>query len=162
MLKRLMGGIGLVAVAAALWGCSGGASDAQKVAAQIAGGSDSFVCRLFTREEIAAAAGEPVAAGENAGPLGSGCHWMFENSDERGVMIQIVPRDYWEDGTHQPGGEALSGIGEKAFVGPFLDEHRAGALTANGAVYVVSPKREISVALLNQAAPRVPPPQESK
>lgn len=69
-------------------------------------------------------------------------------------MVQIVPRDYWEDGTRQPGGEALEGIGEKAFVGPWLDDHRAGALTINGAVYVMSPSEDVSIRLLRDAVTR--------
>lgn len=128
---------------------------ARSLQQQITGGDDSPVCRLFTAEQIGAALGASVRQGHTSGPLGSGCSWEIKGQD-RSVMVQIVPRDYWEDGTHQPGGEALENIGEQAFVGPWLDDHRAGALTVNGAVYVMSPSKETSVALLRDVALRVP------
>ncbi len=122
---------------------------------RISGGDDSLACKLLSTEQIGNALGASVEAGHTAGPLGSGCSWQIEGSD-RSVMIQIVPRDYWEDGTTQPGGQVLEGIGEAAFVGPWLDDQRAGALTANGAVYVMSPSKNTSVALLRDVASRVP------
>jgi hypothetical protein len=130
---------------------------ARRAQPRLAGGDESPVCKLFTREQIGSVLGTPVEGGHTAGPLGSGCSWQIEGSD-RSVMVQIVPREYWEDGTDQPGGEALEGIGEKAFVGPWLDEHRAGALTANDAVYVMSPSKDASVRLLRDVATRVPQP----
>jgi hypothetical protein len=141
-----------LAFAVGLAACSDGAEldAARSLQQQITGGDDSPVCKLFNAQEIGAALGKPVEHGHTAGPLGSGCSWEIKGQD-RSVMVQIVPRDYWEDGTHQPGGEALEGIGEKAFVGPWLDDHRAGALTANGAVYVMSPSKEVSVRLLREA-----------
>ncbi len=122
---------------------------------QLSGTADSPICKLLTRQQIAAALGKPVDEGHTAGPLGSGCSWPVKGT-ERSVMVQVVPRDYWEDGTRQPGGEALEGIGEKAFVGPWLDDYRAGALTAKGAVYVMSPSKAASVTLLRDVAPRIP------
>lgn len=119
-------------------------------------GDDSPICKLLTRQQIGTALGARVDEGRTSGPLGSGCSWPIQGQD-RSVMVQVVPRDYWEDGTRQPGGEALEGIGEKAFVGPWIDDFRAGALTANGAVYVMSPSKTASVALLRDVATRVPP-----
>lgn len=143
-------------------GCSdsAGIESAGALQQQLAGGGDSPVCRLFTAHQIGAALGAPVEEGYISGPLGTGCSWQIQGQD-RSVMVQIVPRDYWEDGTHQPGSEALDGIGEQAFVGPWLDDQRAGALTANGAVYVMSPSKETSIALLRDVAPRVPATAEA-
>jgi hypothetical protein len=50
----------------------------------------------------------------------------------------------------------LSGLGEEAFVAPWLNAFRAGALTPHGAIYVMTPRRDLSVALLRQAVERVP------
>lgn len=158
---RARSGVWMLAVLAlSVTACSQGTgqAEAMKVRDQLTGaGAQSPACKMFTRNEIAAAYGAAVAEGETSGPLGSGCSWALKSGNYQSVMVQLVPRDYWEDGTEQPGGEALAGIGEKAFVGPWLDDHRAGALTEKGAVYVMSPKREASVALLRQAADRMPP-----
>lgn len=130
---------------------------AREVQRQITGGGgDSPVCKLFTKQQLSSALGAAVEDGETSGPLGSGCSWPIKGQDGS-VMVQVVPRDYWEDGTRQPGGEALEGIGEKAFVGPWIGEYRAGALTANGAVYVMCASKAASVALLRDVATRVPP-----
>jgi hypothetical protein len=155
-------GLQISAAASLLWAVSACTQDSTPVAAQAlqeeltSAGTISVACKLFSRDQIAKAVGASVDAGVTSGPLGTGCSWAIRGQD-RSVMVQIVPRDYWEDGTRQPGGEALTGIGEKAFVGPWLDDQRAGALTANGAVYVMSPKKETSVVLLRDAATRVPP-----
>ena len=130
---------------------------AQNLQRELTGGGDSPMCKLLTKQQIGAALGAAIGDGYTSGPLGSGCSWPIQGQD-RSVMVQVVPRDYWEDGTRQPGGEALEGIGEKAFVGPWLDDYRAGALTANGAVYVISPSKSASVKLLQDVATRVPPP----
>jgi hypothetical protein len=152
----------IAVLALSLTACSQGSAqtDAKKLHDQItAAGTQSPACKMFSRAEIAAAFGAAVEDGKTSGPLGSACSWDVKNSsDYESVMVQIVSRDYWEDGTQQPGGEALSGIGEKAFVGPWLGDQRAGALTDKGAVYVLSPKKEVSVALLRKAAERMPTP----
>lgn len=156
-MTRAYGRCTAAAIALVVAACSQGGSDAGEIshAPDGASAATSGLCKLLSRDEIAAAVGSPVADGNVAGPLGSGCQWELAN--ERSVMIQVVPRDYWEDGTNAPGGEALADIGEKAFVGPWLDDQRAGALTPNGAVYVISPSRDASVTLLRQVATRVPP-----
>jgi len=144
-----------LALGLSLTACSDSAEiqAARTLQQQMTGGGDSPVCKLFTAREIGAALGAPVADGYTSGPLGTGCSWPIKGQD-RNVMIQVVPREYWEDGTAQPGGTALEGIGEKAFVGPWLDDWRAGALTMNGAVYVMSRSKEASVSLLRDAALR--------
>jgi hypothetical protein len=148
--------------ASLLWTVSACTQDSTPAAAKAlheqltSAGTESVACKLFSRDQIAKALGATVDAGVTSGPLGTGCSWAIRGQD-RNVMVQLVPRDYWEDGTRQPGGEALTGIGDKAFVGPWLDDQRAGALTENGAVYVMSPKKETSVVLLRDAATRVPP-----
>lgn len=132
-------------------------SAAKELKKQLTGADkDAVACKLLSRDEIAKALGAAVEVGETSGPLGSACSWKIKSQD-RTVMLQFVPRKYYEDGARQPGGEALAGIGEKAFVGPWLDDQRAGALTANGAVYVMTPKKDASVALLRAVATRVPP-----
>lgn len=151
----------IAVMALSLTACSQGSAqnDAQKLHDQLtAAGTDSPACKMFSRKEIAAALGEAVEEGHTSGPLGTGCSWDAKDDDSRSVMVQIVPRDYFEDGTDAPGGEALTGIGEKAFVGPWINDFRAGALTDKGAIYVMTPKREVSVALLRQAATRMPAP----
>lgn len=114
-------------------------------------------CRLLTIAEVAAAVGAPVDAGEVTGPLESMCSWGIRDGSDRSVRLQLVPREYWEDGARQPGGESLDGVGEKAFVGPWLDDQRAGALTPAGALFVMSPLRDASLALLRLAVPRANP-----
>ena len=128
---------------------------AQNLHQAMTANDDSPICKLLTAQQVGKAVGTSVENGHTSGPLGSGCSWSIKGQD-RSVMVQVVPRDYWEDGTRQPGGEALEGIGEKAFVGPWLDDQRAGALTANGAVYVMSPSKEASITLLREVATRVP------
>lgn len=152
--------IGLcLAFACSVAACSESAevNAARSLQQQITGGDGSPICELFTAQQIGSVLGEAVEEGNTAGPLGSGCSWQIKGQD-RSVMVQVVPREYWEDGTRQPGGQALEGVGEKAFVGPWLDDQRAGALTANGAVYVMSPTKQASVALLRDVVTRVPEP----
>ncbi len=151
---RIVAGLAL-AVAAGLAACSDGAevAAARSLQQQITGGDGSPVCKLFTAEQIGDALGAAVENGHTAGPLGTACSYPIKDRD-RSVMVQVVPRDYWEDGTDQPGGEALQDVGEKAFVGPWLDDHRAGALTINGAIYVMSPAKDASVRLLREAVVR--------
>ncbi len=144
-LRNLFG----LALALSLAACSG----RSEVEAQLGGNGDSPICKLFTPQEIGSALGNTVEKGHVSGPLGSACSWPIAGQD-RSVMIQVVPRDYWEDGTNQPGGEPLEGIGELAFVGPWLDDQRAGALTLNGALYVMTPSKQASVALLRDLVAR--------
>lgn len=133
---------------------SGSAATATEVAAPwLATG----VCQLLTSAEVAASIGSPVDAGELTSPLDSMCNWAIRDGSDRSVRLQLVPRDYWEDGARQPGGEPLDGLGEKAFVGPWLDDERAGALTPAGALFVMSPQRDASLALLRLAVPRANP-----
>jgi hypothetical protein len=151
----------LAALALSLVACSQGSaqSEAKKLHDQLtAAGTESAACKMFSRAEISAALGAAVGEGYTSGPLGSACSWDVKGNDEQSVMVQIVSRDYWEDGTRAEGAEALTGIGEKAFIGPWIGDLRAGALTAKGAVYVMSPKREASIVLLRQAAERMPTP----
>jgi hypothetical protein len=155
---RLIGATTLVVLAVFAAACSKNDSHAQATALQqqiIGAGSDSVACKLFTADQIADALGRAVDDGATSGPLGSACSWSIKG-EHRSVMVQIVPRDYWEDGSRAPDAQVLEGIGEKAFVGRWLDDQRAGALTANGAVYVMSPNKDTSVTLLRDAAPRVP------
>ena len=117
--------------------------------------SSGKACKLFTRSEIAAAIGAAVGEGTEWGSGFGGCEWSA--GDDNAVQTALMPdRNYWEDLAESQGGEALSGIGEKAFVAPWMGSFRAGALTPQGAVYVMSPKRDVSVALLRTAVARMP------
>jgi hypothetical protein len=157
MNKRLFRILPVLLCASSLGACSDrqALQTAKSVQQDITANDDSPICKLLTASQVGAAVGTAVENGHTSGPLGSGCSWPIKGQD-RSVMVQVVPRDYWEDGTRQPGGVALEGIGEKAFVGPWLDDQRAGALTANGAVYVMSPSKEASITLLRDVATRVP------
>jgi hypothetical protein len=120
------------------------------------------ICGLFSPQELAEVLGEPMKPGTVSGPLGSACTWDSER-EGKDVMIQIVDADSYEDGSRASGGEALTGIGERAFAGPWLGGARAGALTATHAVYVLvsgtSDDRARAVALLPRVIERLPPPR---
>ncbi len=115
----------------------------------------SKTCKLFSRAEIAEAIGTPVSEGADWGLASMGCEWSA--GEDRAVQAIIVPDpEYWENLAGSEGGEALSGLGEEAFVAPWLGAFRAGALTPHGSVYVMSPKRDLSVSLLRKAVERAP------
>jgi hypothetical protein len=130
------------------------AQRAQKSLDDVVASSDD-VCRMFTRAEISKALGAQVSNGAPWGMFGGGCEWAA--GEENAVQVVVV-RDvsYWENLKSVQGGEALAGFGEEAFVAPWLDAFRAGALTEHGVIYVMTPKRDLSVALLRQAVERVP------
>lgn len=116
--------------------------------------SSSNTCNLFSRAEIAEALGAPVGEGADWGMASLGCEW---SAGDRAVQAIVVPDpEYWESLAKSEGGEALSGLGEEAFVAPWLGMFRAGALTPQGSVYVMSPKRDLSVSLLRKAVERAP------
>jgi hypothetical protein len=117
--------------------------------------SSDDVCRMFTGAEISKALGVPVRNGAPWGFFGGGCEWAA--NDEVGVQIVVV-RDtsYWENLEKVQGGQTLTGLGKEAFVAPWLGAYRAGALTDRGCVYVMTPRRDLSVDLLRQAVERAP------
>ncbi len=110
-------------------------------------------CKLFTRAEIATALGAAVEEGTNWAP--GGCEWR---AGDTAVHITIARAEDWEPQDKSAGGESLQGIGKQAFVGPWLGDSRAGALTDSNTVYVLTPSRDVSVALLRKAVERLPPP----
>lgn len=110
-------------------------------------------CKLFSRDEIAAALGAAVEEGTNWAP--GGCEWR---AGDTAVHITIARTQDWEPLDKSAGGESLQGIGKQAFVGPWLNDMRAGALTDTHTVYVMSPSRDVSVVLLRQAVARLPSP----
>lgn len=110
-------------------------------------------CKLFSRAEIATALGAAVEAGTNWAP--GGCEWR---AGDAAVHITVARAEDWEPQDTSAGGESLQGIGKQAFVGPWLGDMRAGALTDSNTVYVLTPSRDVSVALLRKAVERLPPP----
>jgi hypothetical protein len=122
------------------------------------GGSGSVACALFTAAQVGERLGTTVSAGTPWGMTGTGCQWSSDGDDENAVQVVIVddPR-YWENLARADGGEALRGIGDQAFVAPWLGAYRAGALTPSGSIYVMTPRRDLSVALLRDALTRWPP-----
>ncbi len=144
-------------------GCSRGTDSPQAppIAPGVAGVAgtaalaSSKSCKLFTRREITEALGESVGEGADWGLASMGCEWSA--GEDRAVQAIVVPDpEYWENLAKSEGGEALSGLGEESFVAPWLGSFRAGALTPQGSVYVMSPKRDLSVALLRKAVERAP------
>ena len=110
-------------------------------------------CKLFSRDEIATALGAAVEEGTNWAP--GGCEWR---AGDTAVHITVARAEDWEPLDKSAGGESLQGIGKQAFVGPWLNDMRAGALTDTNTVYVLTPSRDVSVALLRKAVERLPPP----
>lgn len=76
-------------------------------------------------------------------------------ADPRSVTVILVPLAEWRDGTGDPGGEPLPNLGERAFVAPWLDDQRAGARLADCGVYVLTPRRTLSVTMLRLAVARL-------
>jgi hypothetical protein len=126
----------------------------QKSLSDLTASSDD-VCRMFTAAEVSKALGVSVRNGAPWGFFGGGCEWA---ANEKDAVQVVVVRDtsYWENLKNVEGGEALSGFGKEAFVAPWLGAFRAGALTDRGCVYVMTPKREVSVDLLRRAVERIP------
>lgn len=112
-------------------------------------------CHLFTKAELASLAGTAVSAAQGgvAGP--QSCRWTLETADPRSITVILVPVGEWRDGAGSPGGERLGAPGEHAFVAPWLDDQRAGTRTPGAGIYVLSPRRTLSVELLSRAAARV-------
>ena len=131
------------------------ASTTQTASAAAEPAASSKACKLFTQGEIADALGTSVGKGTNWGSGFPGCEWSA--GGDNAVQAALMPdRSYWENLAETTGGEALSGLGQEAFIAPWMGSFRAGALTPQGAVYVMSPKRDVSVTLLRTAVARMP------
>ena len=119
--------------------------------------SSEDVCRMFTGAEISKALGVSVRNGAPWGVFGGGCEWAANEKDAVQIVV-VRDKSYWENLGNVDGGEMLPGLGEAAFVAPWLGAYRAGALTDRGAVYVMTPRRDLSVDLLRRAVERLPKP----
>jgi hypothetical protein len=91
-------------------------------------------CRLFTADELAQYAGEPLGPGTNAA-MGSGCQWAA--SDESGdVMIVVVPSNYHEKYSGDPTYTQWADIGTEGFSARFLDGWMAAAIVGPESIRV--------------------------
>lgn len=140
-----------------LVGCSRGEPGRELAPGQSSHGVTALAnpaCRLLDRNEIRAALGAGAAESRTWGAGGLGCEWAVGS----GKVVQLVvvkDSQYWEDLAKADGGEALPAIAKQAFVAPWLGSFRAGALTPGGCIYVMTPRREVSVRLLRAAVHRL-------
>ncbi len=156
-----------VLIGSALSGCSQGdeSPEAQarqteaELSALASNGSDiaqSGACAMFSRAEIAKAVGASVTEGAVWGLGGpASCEWRIDDVDNS-VGIQVVEDTrYWERPSSDA--ETLAGLGQEAYVAPgYGGSFRAAALTEHAAVYVTTPRRDLSVELLGTAVSRLP------
>lgn len=132
----------------------------EALASTVQRGPASELCGLFTPAEIGDAIGTAVEPGAVAAPGGTACQWDGTRDDEAYVQIQVIPgTEYWEPRRLTRGYEALSDVGEEAFVVPELGGWLAGVKTAARVTYVSmaggTASRDTAVRLLRTAHERL-------
>ena len=155
----------MVAVGLGLAGCNNGAAvpdNATQVADTLSGDAKGVAsansrCAMFSQQEIAALAGEPVEAGANAAG-GLGCQWKA--ADGSGLaIVTVAPAEYHNPTSAAPGFRPLADVGEDGFVAKEGAGWTAGA-RGSGKAVVVSIEGERTteanvIALLKQSVGKV-------
>jgi len=99
-----------------------------------AGGADKTeFCTLFTSAEIGATLGQAVGAGEGSGFL---CTWTATSGSGTASVYRSLPGLY-EDAAAQPDFHTVSGIGDKAAIGPSPLGGMEAIAVANDAYWLV-------------------------
>lgn len=119
--------------------------------------ADNAVCKLFKAKELEPYVGEALGKPENAA-MGSGCQWPAK--DETGdVLIQVVPKEYYEPHTGAETYQEIKGLGERAFSAHAFDGWLASALVGERAIVAMvageTASRETAEALLRETVKRV-------
>lgn len=115
-------------------------SEAQKTADALTGdakgdASTNAQCKKFTQAEIAAFAGTPVNAGENAA-MGTGCQWTARN-DHGFVMVQVVDAKDHNPTSGAPGYKELPDVGRDGFIVPDKEGGSAAAIAGDKSVNIM-------------------------
>lgn len=86
-----------------------------------------------------------------------GCQWHF--SGVGNVNLQVLPGAQFSDWSGKAGATAVSGVGDRAFVGPFpLGGTMAGAQVGGNFYFLTvspAPANDVVVAFLKQAIAQV-------
>jgi hypothetical protein len=120
-----------------------------------AGGADNIdYCGLFTAAEIGATLGQAVGAGEGSGFV---CTWTATNGSATASVYRSLAGLY-EDAAAQPDFRAVSGIGDKAAIGPSVLGGTEAIAVANDAYWLVrldpSPSDDALLGFLRQLISR--------
>lgn len=97
--------------------------------------STNAQCKKFTQTEIAAFAGTPVNAGENAA-MGTGCQWGARN-DHGFVMLQVVEAKDHNPTSAAPGYKKLPDVGRNGFIVPDKEGGSAAAIAGDKSVNIM-------------------------
>ena len=131
----------IVAAALALAACGNSKppGEATKIAATLSGDAKGNAaanprCAMFSNDEIAALAGEPVKDGGNAAG-GLGCQWL--NAGGSGSTIfTVAPASNHVETSEAPGYRPLPGVGSKGFVAGKPGAWSAAAIDGDNMVSV--------------------------
>ena len=129
-------------LAAALAACgeastSNSSSEAQRAADALTGDSkgepsDNALCKLFTPDELAVYAGEPLDGPRNAA-MGSGCQWPAKDGEGE-IMLQVVPKRYHRNTTMADGYKKLPDLGLEGNVSPDMGDWIATTIVGEDSV----------------------------
>jgi hypothetical protein len=127
----------------------GGATSVPAGSAEAGGGVIDY-CGLFTSAEVGAILGKPVGAGSGTGFI---CAWTTaDGSGTAGVYRSLA--GLYDEAAAQPGYHSVSGIGDKAAIGPSLLGGTEAIAVSNDAYWLVrldpSPSDDTLLGFLRQ------------
>ncbi len=83
------------------------------------GSGDTDYCAVFSLDRIASVVGAPVHVGDISDLYGTGCRW-FTADGKNGVLIGLSPVHLgYDDIAAQGGQKPVTGVGDKATIGPW-------------------------------------------
>jgi len=112
-------------------------------------------CAAFTTAQVTALVGDAPFQTAEPGMLDvPGCQW-YVSSGAGNVNLQILPGSQYGDWSGKPGATAVSGVGDSAFVGPYVLGGTMAGAQVGGTFYFLTvapaPSNDVVVAFLKQA-----------
>ncbi len=131
---------------------SGAGNAAASGAAGATAGNDR--CSKFTTAQVTPLTGDAFQTSEPVMLDVPGCQWYF-SSGAGNVNLQILPGSQYADWSGKPGATAVSGVGDSAFVGPYVLGGTMAGAQVGGTFYFLTvapaPSNDVVVAFLKQA-----------
>jgi hypothetical protein len=130
--------------------------DAGNGAASSAGGAGAGNdrCAKFTTAQVTPLTGDAFQTAEPSILDVPGCQWYF-SSGAGNVNLQILPGSQYGDWSGKPGATAVSGVGDSAFVGPYVLGGTMAGAQVGGTFYFLTvspaPSNDVVVAFLKEA-----------